>query len=241
MASADTTPSTDVDGSTVKKTVTVIAYAPYGAFKSVRDMADDLDATTDYYERDYRRDESVELVALDDEGDEIQAEPVYCPDLRDALKAADIDGNVEVRVTNDVSRPYAHDPDSVARSTRTRLARKLPKELPGGVERGIFAYKWQDSDAMTRVHIRSDGIDSRRVMAHRTRRNGRRKWDTDRKHLSMAFTIELGPSDPRTVTTWSDMVVRKFVDMLVDEHWVERVRVADCTETVEREGDCFDI
>lgn len=240
--STSTHSGSSAESGTVKKTVTVIAYAAHGAYTGARTMAADLDPSIDFYERDYRRSRTVRLVALDDEGEEIQGETIYCSDLKDALVNATIDGDLRVVEEVEVSRPYAHEPHTVVKDIRSRLARALPDELAGGVERADWwSYKWQDDDNVSKVFIRSGRIDHRRVLAHHTRRNGRRKYDTTRKHLSMEFTIELGPESGDIVAEWNETVVARFVEMLVDEPWVERVRVSDCVETIEREGDCFDL
>lgn len=227
------------DSGETKKTVQVVAYAEDQAYKSERAMADALDAR-DFYARERRTNRTVELVYEDENGHEHTA-PVYPDEMRDALVEADVRSDeLTVREEVDVSRPYAHRPGDVADDLRRELGRELPSTLAGGVT-CVFGYKWQDDDRETKVRILSDGINYRRVLLHRTERNGRRKYETDRKHLSMAFTIELGPEDSAVVAEWSESVVAEFVKMLAGRDWVWKVRVADCTESIEREGDCFDI
>lgn len=225
-----------------KKTVTIVAYGALDTYDSLRDMADTLDPTRDYYERKYQRNRSVEVVVLDEDGEEAGSEKVFNSAVRDALVehgvAAD---NVEVREEHDVKRPYRHSPDKMASDLRKEIGRRLPDELPGGLSQSWYDRKWQDESHETKVRIRSQGLDNRRVLVHRSKRGGRRKYDSDRKHPSAQFTIELGPADGDLVEKWNRKVVEAFIRELHDEYWVERVRVTDCAETVEREGDCFDL
>lgn len=231
-------------GESQKKTVTVIAYAEDGAFKSERDMANQLDPQRDYYERTRRTSRTVELVATDDDGEVINREKVFCDDVRDALVEGGVGAdNLEVNETVEVSRPYKRDPARFGQQVRDDAAGELPDMLSGGVERTWWSTKWQDADDVTRVRIRGGSVGYRRPLAHRTRRNGRRKYDpaAPRKHLSVEFTIELGTAASDLIETWSEEVVAAFVRQLANLSWTWKVRVAACTETVEREGDCFDL
>lgn len=220
-----------------EKTVTVTAYAEHGAFGSERDMADTLDDSTDYYER---RRKKTRTVALEyDDGETEADEYVYNDAVRDALVEAGV-AHPDLTVTDEteVSRPYANVPDSYSGTVCKRTTRALPDTLTGGIERR-WSRKWQDDQRRTLVKIAAGGIDARRVLLHRSERDGRRKYETDKKHLSMQFTIDLGPADESTIKAWSEEVVAPFVKELNKLDWVHKVRVTDCKETVERDGDCF--
>jgi hypothetical protein len=238
MAQAKTKSGTDA-GSMTEKTVTVIAYAANDAFKSERAMADALDQSRDYYERDYQRSRTVSL-ALDRDGDEY-TEQVWNSDLADALLEGGVDhGDVSVVEDVEVSRPYAHSPRRAVKQARDSIVADLPDELSSGLTRGLWGYKWQDDDAVTKVSVDARNVDYRRVLVHRSERGGRRKYDSERKHLSMQFNITLGEATEAKIESWTDEVVKPFIEHLYDLSWVERVRVTDCVEHVEREGDCFD-
>lgn len=230
------------DGALREKTVTVIAYAADQAFASEREMADELDGENDYYARERNVSEKTRLVY--DDGERETSERVHYDRIAEALRDADVDSDVlSVEHERDVSRTYKYSPSRFANNVRDDLTAELPDNLSGGVSRGLWGHKWQDENRTTRVDVRARGVDYRRVLAHRTERNGRRKYDQryDRKRLSVEFTVSLGPDAEHIVDAWNSEVVEPFVQNLADVEWVEHVRVADCTETVEREGDCFDV
>lgn len=230
-------------GGTTKKTVVVVAYAEHDAFKSERAMADALDPSRDYYERDYQRSRTVELVATDDEGEVINREKVYCSDIKDALVEGGVGSpNLTVNEEVETSRPRKYSPSGVVSDLRDDLADDMPETLTGGVEQAKWwNYQWQDAESRTLARIRAGDLDYRKVLLHRTERNGRAKYEGRRKHLSMEFTIELGPAAEETVEARNDELVAEFVKELAHVDWVHKVRVSDCTETVEREGDCFEV
>lgn len=228
------------DGGQQKKTVTVVAYAANEAFKSERAMADALDGSRDYYERAYNRSETVAL-AFDD-GETTRDIRVYGDKVKEALKEAEIDHeHLDVDVEETVSRPYRYSPDQYVDEVRRGLCSELPGALDGDISTGLWNYKWQNDDMETLVHIRKSGVDYRRVLVHRSERDGRRKYDSKRKHLSVAFTVEFGPASTDLVEEWSETVVPVMIRELYDLEWVEKVRIADCVENVERKGDCFDV
>lgn len=231
-------------GEKQKKTVTIIAYAPHQAFKSARHLADELDASIDYYERKRYTTRTVELVLTDDDDDGHEhRQTVYDRDIADALVADGVGhDHLSVEEETEVSKPYAHNPKDWARSLRAEVAAALPDDLGHGAGRpALYSYKWQNDDYETVVQVRVPDIDQRRVLLHRSERDGRRKWQTDRKHLSVEFTVEFGAAATEAVTDWSEVAVPAVVQNLYGRGWVERVRVADCTETFEREGDCFEV
>lgn len=226
-----------------EKSVHVVAYATYGAFKSERDLADSLDPDTDYYDRERKKTRNVELVMDNPDGDPDDqfTQRIYQSEIRDELVEHGVNSDVlKVAEEVEVTRPYAHSPQDAVREIRKEATADLPDNLAGGLE-CRYGYKWQDENWESLVTIHNGKIDSRRILLHQSERDGRRRYETERKHLSVQFRIELGPATEDLVSDWSETVVTGFVSALNKLSWVHRVRVADCTTTVSREGDCFNI
>lgn len=235
----DAQPDND-DTEQVEKEVTVIGYATPDAFADERAFADEL-TETDMYERETTESVSVEI-GFDD-----QTEGLYHSDLKeavaDAVETDRIDtGDFEVDVERNFSKDFSNSLTKAMSELRSELLDDAPDELPGEIERGgIYDYKWQDDMFESFVHVMTGSIDERPLLAHRSRRTADERYDDEEDRLSVSFTVDMGPADADRIDEWSEAVVGTLSSALGQVSAIERVRIASCTERVERQGDCFDI
>lgn len=225
------------------KEVTVMAYSAEQS-QSEREFA----AAVDPDERDlYAQEESSTtrrfIRYTDSEGKEQEFRLTYEEELFDALtESGAIDPEnerVSVVEETETEMEYVTSTGEVGSSIKKAVGKALPDEI-AGLNSGMWNYRWQDNAAETRVRLSSYGFSENRVMAHQGRRgNGEERFETEEEWPCYKLKVNIN-GDEEQVQKWSEAFVPQVIEVLSDFEGIGKVRITACTETVEKEGDCFD-
>lgn len=222
----------------VEKTVTIIGYLADDPGDK-RDAAAQIDPHSDYTERERRESRSVEIVYDDPDTDREQTQSVFSADMADALAQTGLEDPFSVNVERDVNNDYVRATFEAGNSVRKRLVRDtLPHEI-GDLERS-FHRKYQTENRITKIQIDVEGPEESRVLKHHDTRTAENRFEDETSRMALTFSVTMGPADESDVEHWSKQVVDPLAKALAREEWTGRVRIADCKETVEKQGDCFD-
>lgn len=226
-------PTADKPAATVEKTVTVNAYAP--DFGSDREFADALDDERDYYETRSRTRHTY-VASLGDYNFEIASETY------DGLSAeidAGVDtGELSIERRESTTQDHRYSPSTAPNRLAERFCESLEFE---GLQRADYLGNvWKDDEGEWIIHVRSINLQPRRVLAHHDRRTSENRYEGDEEVMSAQWTINLGPASEAEVDEWNERITGPFAQFIAENPAVEKVRIADCKERVEKEGDCFD-
>lgn len=221
----------------VKKTVTVNAYGRPNTYGSDREFADALDPAHDYHARS-TREKTKRLAVLDDL--EIDLYHDVYEDIQgkvdDGFNLGDVVVEERTRTTSEFSRA----PSEAVRQVTRDFGETI--DPPTGLSpHGWNDHVWLDENDEWAVNIRSSKLKDRSVLTHHDRRTPDTRHESDTPVMSAQWTVELGPATEAEIETWTDAITGPFADHVARLDAIEKVRIANCKERVEREGDCFDV
>lgn len=247
MAS-QTAAADEAQTATVEKEVTIIGYGA-DPDMSARAFAGTFDPEgrdfTEREESDYTRHYLTYYDA--DEGERVQdylSEDAYQTLLNtDAFDPENDDGvDLKREVENTVG--YAHDSKEAVSAAVNEIFEALKEEDPESLEDYYLnEYGPYVGDEVMNKLVTFGGysVTRQRVLVHQSEREeSDDRFETDDERPAVQFTVTI-ESDEEEVAHLSDEVVGYFMDRVARHDAIEKVRVSDCMEKVERQGDCFDL
>lgn len=251
--SAETQSTTDAQPeTTTKKTVSIMAYgANEGA--SNRMFAQAIDQSTDFTERRTRTTDTCKIHFTnrwgDDSDTKIDREAYLAlagDDAGEPEDGEDFSETLEVNegtLTREIehSEEYRYGPRTGASNLLDEASDALPSEITGGHTESTWGTKYQNDEDVTKVRVSSRGISKKKVLVHQSERDSSEdmfEGDTEYPAAEYSVTLE---GTPEEVEAWSEEVISPLLTALATADGVHKVRVTDCKETVEKEGDCFNL
>lgn len=220
---------------TVKKTVTVNAYAP--DFGSDREFANALDGVRDYFDTKTasRTDYYLNIgdYSVDLSSDAFRR-------VRDEIDAGANVGEVTVEERQRSTQEYRYRPINAPGKISDRFADTVG-EFDGLHQPEFLKSVWKNGDGDWMINIRNRSLEPRRVLAHHDVRTSENRYEGDGKVMSAQWSIALGPASEAEVEEWNERITGPFAQFVAEQPAVQKVRIADCKERVEKKGDCFDI
>lgn len=243
MATEETTadkPAEQDADEQVKKTVTINGYAKPGEYEDSdegrRRFADALDEDTDFFDR-RSRDRTTRYAVLDELKIDLCWD-VY-EDLKEKVDAGFDIGDARLTVEEETTSEYRYRVQEAGRNLADSFGRSI--DCPEGLAPHSYnEHVWVDDDEWI-VVIRSRKPKLRQVLAHHDRRTRKHRFESDEPVMSFQWNVELGPATEDFIDLWSEQVTGPFADYVARNTAINKVRIADCKERVEREGDCFNV
>lgn len=244
----------DKTGAQTKKTITLNAYADPSVVDGAhfdgtetdeeieeiaRTFATVLSEDRDFFETT-TREETDKYLALDGQRFDLDWES------EDELEQLVADGanlgDFEFVTKTSSTTEYRHGPVSAGRELREEFVADL--DVPPGLTQR-WDRRFEDAETGETM-IRFSGYEAtpRRRLVHQSERTPATRFEDDdptARQMAVQWIITLGPASEAQIEQWSTSVVGAFSTFVARQHGIETVRIADCTETLEREGDCFDL
>lgn len=235
----------------MEKKVTVIGYAG-NPDQSVREFASEFDPEgrdfTEREESEYRR---CYVSHWDSEEGE-RVEEYISEDAYEVLlnsSAFDPENDENVRLKREVSHSvnYARDPEEAVGSVVEEVFEEMMESEVGDAldDDGYYLNEYGPyvgDEVMNKLATFGEkDVTEQKVLVHQSERDeADSKFETDAKRPALQFTVTL-EGDEETVEELSEKVVGYYMGRVARLNGVTKVRVSDCVEKVEREGDCFDL
>lgn len=234
-------PTADKAAATVEKTVTVNAYTAPGVYdaESGRAFAHDLDTAHDYTER--TTNETTSQVAVFGTH-ELNLHYDEYTDIMAAVEDGVDIGAVRIEERTSKSSDYVRRPREAPDAVADEFADSVPSLHREGLTRTQWSSRsWEDADGEWVITLRSSKLKPRRVLAHHDRRSPDNRFEGAGNVMSAQWTINLGPAAEERIQEWTDIIVTPFADDVARNSAIQKVRIADCVTTTEKQGDCFEL
>lgn len=224
---------------TTKKTVTVMAYS-LRATDSPRAFAERIDPKgRDMFKQEEQERSERNIRMTDEDGEEssIWLNKRQFNILKESGAIDPENEQVSLVKETETKVEYETSLGYVASNVASEIAKEMPS-LDGLEQHSLWEKRFQNDLSETKVRIRGKSFDTGRIFKHQSARQGSDRFEGDDDVAYVQFELTFDGEEDE-VNNWSETLVPAFIKELNDMQGVGKVRMTDCKETVEREGDCF--